>query len=131
MMFLGIAWGMILQLLLSTAGGIAVLILLYRAFIFLLKGRPNPHKYATMVRLENPVQGLVTIQYELPEPTNVVVQLLDAKSQLIKQLFEGDLKKGEHELEFDSATIEDGEYNYKLITHNQSMVKQMQVSNKS
>lgn len=116
---------------LATLGGIAVLILAYRAFLFLLKGRPNTHQYAELERLENPVHGSVVFEYELPQPGKVELKLLDSKSKELKSLFEGQMDEGKHTFSFDTTSIDDGDYNYKLITHNQSMVKKMVVRNKA
>jgi hypothetical protein len=129
MVIAGIAWGVVLTGLLSVFGGVAVLVLVYRALLFIMKGPPSPIKYAVLSTLTSPVSGVIAFEYELPESGGVKLELIETKSKTTKVLFDGSPGEGTHEILFDTSEVANGEYHYKLITHNQGTTKKLVVRN--
>lgn len=130
MIFLGIAWELILEILLMVVGGVAVVVLGYRGLLFMLKDRESGIQYASMESLEHPVRGTVEISFELPVAGHAKVEIITVEGQVIQVLLDEEKTEGKHEIQLDTQSLADGVYHYRLITSNQTMSKKMEVHNK-
>jgi len=70
----------------------------------------SPELLTSLIISPNPVNGKTTINYTLGKDTPVKIFLTDIVASSTTVLFEGFIKKGEHELSFDAKDLPDGSY---------------------
>lgn len=73
----------------------------------------------------NPFNEVVTINYGLPKPCKVRIEIYNIKGQLVKILVNEDKPAGYHTIECNAKDISSGIYFYKLSTEDKTIVKKM------
>ena len=80
----------------------------------------------------NPAKGHAAISFALPETRDVTLEVFDMKGRIVRNLFEGSLEAGEHEVSWDirdnsGNAVSTGVYVYRLTAGNDTAVEKMLV----
>lgn len=110
---------------------ITTLIVLYRAFLKYRESRKGPQpKFCELISLEHqPVSAEVDFCFICDDAKTLEFDICDLKFNSIVSVASGDFKEGQHIIPFDTTTIEDGEYFYRLKTDNQQIFKKIEIRN--
>lgn len=73
----------------------------------------------------NPFNPSTTIRFTLPEAVPVSLTVYDMLGRKVAVLADGVLSAGQHEVQFDASHLASGTYLYRLVTAEQTFVKQM------
>ena len=73
----------------------------------------------------NPFNPVTTIQYNLPEDINVVLEVFNIRGQKVKTLVNNFQSAGSHEVIFDGSNLGSGVYFYRFKAGNFHKVKRM------
>lgn len=73
----------------------------------------------------NPFNPETTIEYNLPEPGNVKVEIYNLLGQKIKTLEKGEKKAGTHKVKFSAGNLSSGTYLCRIIHQNKSITKKL------
>jgi tetratricopeptide (TPR) repeat protein len=73
----------------------------------------------------NPFNPVTTIQYNLPEDINVVLEVFNIRGQKVKTLVNNFQSAGSHEVIFDGSNLGSGVYFYRFKAGNFNKVKRM------
>ena len=84
-----------------------------------------PSSYSLNGNYPNPFNPVTTINFSIPETSEVQLAIYDALGRQVRVLLQGTIAAGEQEIQFDAAGLPTGTYFYKLVTPNQSFTKTM------
>jgi hypothetical protein len=73
----------------------------------------------------NPFNPTTTISFDLPEISNVSIQVYDLTGRQVATAFEGQLSTGHHRIHFDASSLSSGTYMYRLSAGNLTEVRLM------
>ena len=73
-----------------------------------------PIRYELEANYPNPFYGVTTIQYGLPAPSSVRLEVYDILGRQVKTLVNGRQQAGWHEVAFDASNLPSGMYLYRL-----------------
>jgi len=76
----------------------------------------------------NPIRYQSTVNFELPDASDITVQVYDIAGRLVKEQGYGYLPKGEHQFQIDARDYETGIYVMALITEMGVIVQKIAVS---
>lgn len=85
----------------------------------------TPSSYALLQNYPNPFNPSTTIQYSLPEETQVTIAIYNVLGREIKRLVSEFQAAGTHTVSFDATDIASGTYLYRIETPNYSSTRQM------
>ncbi|GMQ83021.1 MAG: hypothetical protein BMS9Abin05_2493 [Rhodothermia bacterium] len=88
---------------------------------------PVDHVIELGVNFPDPFSNTTTIQYNLPNPTDVSIKFSDALGRRVQTIFLGYQQGGAHELNFDASGLPSGIYFYTLIAGSFSQSRKMVV----
>ena len=77
--------------------------------------------------IPNPVIGNTTISFNLKEANNVKIILSDKLGNKVKDIFEGNLSIGDHEVDFNASGLNPGNYFYSVYVAGKVQTKQIVV----
>jgi len=108
-----------------------VLLIAYRKLLrYLGKGAPPKEDYCVLYSLENETaSGEVQFYFTCESPKSIVLELLQEDMTLVLELANKTVDAGGHIIRFDTKTIGDGSYYYRLRTENQKTMKRIRVAN--
>ena len=86
---------------------------------------PIPVKFFVDQNYPNPFNPNTTIHFGLPATTHVKAQVFNLLGQQVTTLYDGLLKAGEHELQFEAGNLTSGVYFYRIQAGNDVLMKQM------
>jgi len=66
----------------------------------------------------NPANGNVTFKFDLLEAGDLKINIYDTQGKLVRKVFQGEIIKGSHEIEFEAQDLDNGLYLYKFIFKN-------------
>ena len=75
-----------------------------------------PEKFAFYPNYPNPFRASTTIKYDLPEATNVTLQIYNIRGQLVEELVNGIETAGRKKIVWNAEGLANGIYFYKLST---------------
>lgn len=88
-----------------------------------------PNKYALYQNYPNPFNPNTVIEYSVPEPASVTLQIYSIVGELVSTYTYENVNAGYHKIEFDASNLSSGTYVYQIIangtTKNFSDVKKM------
>lgn len=73
----------------------------------------------------NPFNPATEISFNLSTPDNIRLTVLNAKGEMVKELFSGNLPSGKHNYSFDATGLNSGVYFYKLQTGSEQLIRKM------
>lgn len=73
-----------------------------------------PLEYSLSQNYPNPFNPITKIKYEIPENTNVTLEVFDVLGKLIKTLVNENKSAGRYEVEFNASELSSGLYLYKI-----------------
>lgn len=73
----------------------------------------------------NPFNPTTQIAFELPETTDVVLEVYNIQGQRVAVLLSGQQQAGKHSVTFDAAHLSSGVYIYRLMAGGQTLTKKM------
>lgn len=82
-----------------------------------------PKDFALFQNYPNPFNPETTISFDLPQEAFVKITVYNVVGQKIREIFQGDLQAGTHQVNFNARGLESGVYFYKLESSNFSSVK--------
>ncbi len=86
----------------------------------LLTATPSPETFITRLIIPNPVSKSSPISFSLSQPENITVSVYDITGRFVKNLFQGSLTAGEHQLNWDVSdnAFQNGIYLLNITTTN-------------
>ncbi|MBK6913367.1 MAG: T9SS type A sorting domain-containing protein [Ignavibacteriales bacterium] len=84
-----------------------------------------PGEYLIRQNYPNPFNPTTVIEYQLPEGTEVRIEIYNIVGQRVKELLLGQKEAGYHKVEFNGAGLPSGIYLYKMTAGNFSESKKM------
>lgn len=84
-----------------------------------------PNAFSLSQNYPNPFNPTTTIQYSLPEATQVRVEVFSLLGQSAAVLLDGVQQAGTHTIDFDASDLSTGVYFYRLITPEFTQTRQM------
>jgi Ethylbenzene dehydrogenase/Secretion system C-terminal sorting domain len=84
-----------------------------------------PTEFSLHQNYPNPFNPSTTIEYSLPEQTDVTIKIYDALGSEIEVLFSGNISAGTHSLNWDASNYVSGIYFYRINTGEFNQVKKM------
>jgi hypothetical protein len=82
-------------------------------------GKQIPQKYSLLQNYPNPFNPSTTIEYSLPQQSNVTISIYNSLGQLVKTLVNNELKApGNYRYSFNASKLSSGVYFYQLKTGN-------------
>ncbi len=84
-----------------------------------------PVEYLLSQNYPNPFNPTTVIEYQLPEVTEVSIEIYNIVGQRVKELLLGQKEAGYHKVEFNGAGLPSGIYLYKITAGNFSESKKM------
>ncbi|MBK7379676.1 MAG: VCBS repeat-containing protein [Ignavibacteriales bacterium] len=84
-----------------------------------------PGEYLIRQNYPNPFNPTTVIEYQLPEGTEVRIEIYNIVGQRVKELLLGQKEAGYHKVEFNGAGLPSGIYLYKMTAGNYSESKKM------
>lgn len=85
----------------------------------------RPLKLVLFQNRPNPFNPKTEIKFELPNKSNVELDIYNMLGEKILNLARGFMNAGEHEVSFNACSLSSGVYLYKLTTENNTLVKKM------
>jgi hypothetical protein len=76
--------------------------------------RSVPDEFALNNSYPNPVSGQATIEYAVPEQSDVTVEVYDVLGRRVATLADGEKKAGEHSVRLDASDLSSGTYFYRM-----------------
>ena len=73
-----------------------------------------PESYSLSQNYPNPFNPSTTIQYALPSRSHVTLTVFNTLGQIVRELVNGEMEAGYHEVEFDGSNLASGVYLYRL-----------------
>jgi len=93
----------------------------------MVTGEMIPDVYALEQNYPNPFNPSTTIEFSLPEVSNVQLTIYDALGQKVTQLVNTSLQAGRYSYQWDARNVSTGVYFYELRTDNFSSIKKMMI----
>jgi len=88
-------------------------------------GDELPRNVALMQNYPNPFNPETSIQFMLPESSEVTLEVYDTMGRRVQTLINGSVSAGEHRVSFDGSALSSGVYLYRLSTGNEVHIKKM------
>jgi hypothetical protein len=131
MILLGFSfWNTAVAVLTVSLGGLILFIAYRKLLQYMGKGQPVADQYCVLYPLEvNPAKGIIEIYYTSEHPKEVIVEILDETLSILKEIDRRNCEVGGTIVRFDTKSIGDGTYFYRLRTDNQQTMKKMAVKN--
>jgi len=86
---------------------------------------PVPEKYSLSQNYPNPFNPSTTINFSLPERTNVILSVYNELGEKVAVLFNGQKEAGVHNVEWNASKFGSGIYFYELKTEKFNSVKKL------
>jgi hypothetical protein len=74
----------------------------------------QPALYGLSQNYPNPFNPTTTIRYALPSRSHVTLNVFNTLGQIVRELVNGDMDSGYHEVRFDALGLASGVYFYRL-----------------
>jgi hypothetical protein len=87
----------------------------------------TPKVFCLIGAYPNPARGATTIKYQLPEESQVRLEIYNVSGQLVKTVNEGQKPAGYHRIDLNSAQLSNGIYLYRLHAGEFSATKKLVV----
>jgi hypothetical protein len=131
MILLGFSfWNTAVAVLTVSLGGLILYIAYRKLLQYMGKGQPVADQYCVLYPLEvSPAKGVIEIYYTSEHPKEVIVELLDQHFSLLKEIDRRHCEVGGTIVRYDTNSVDDGAYFYRLRTANQQTMKKMVVKN--
>jgi hypothetical protein len=115
--------------LMFTAG--AVLIYFgYRYFMARWGSKPSAFRYVTLHNLERgAAKGEIIFYFHVPEELHLKVEVLDLEDKVLITLEDKLFSEGDFRVKYDTLTLSDGDYFYRISTPHQNTAKKFTVKN--
>ena len=84
-----------------------------------------PRSFKLLSNYPNPFNNQTTISFQLPEDSNVRLELYNLLGQKVSTLLDGDTKAGYHSIQWNAATFSSGVYFYRLTAGDRVFTKRM------
>ena len=84
-----------------------------------------PESFYLSQNYPNPFNPSTTIEYSIPERSNVVIKVFDLLGRKVATLVNDEKSAGVYKVKFDGSSLSSGIYFYKLWTENYGTVKKM------
>jgi hypothetical protein len=84
-----------------------------------------PVSFEVSENYPNPFNPVTMIRIGLPENSDVILQILNIRGQVVATPLEGNLAAGSHTVNFNASTLPSGLYFYKIVAGEFSTVKRM------
>ena len=84
-----------------------------------------PRAFQLNQNYPNPFNPTTTISFKLNKPMEISLKVYDVRGRLVKELMDGHLNAGQHQVVFDGSNLSSGVYYYRLQTPKQSVAKEM------
>ncbi len=84
-----------------------------------------PAEFSLKQNYPNPFNPITTINYSIPEKSNVVIKVFDMLGREVTELVNGQKRAGNYEIEFDAVRLSSGIYLYTLETEQYSKTRKM------
>jgi hypothetical protein len=84
-----------------------------------------PTEYSLAQNYPNPFNPSTTIEYSLPEQTNVTIKIYDVLGNELEVIFSGNKSAGTHRLNWNASNYASGIYFYRMSTGTFNQVKKM------
>lgn len=85
------------------------------------------NKVSMSQNMPNPATGITTINYELTQSSDVIIEVKDITGKLVLSIKNGKQNAGKHSVNFDVNQLEAGVYFYTLTTEASQITKKMSV----
>jgi hypothetical protein len=93
-------------------------------------GEPQKANFAVLYSMEKqPITGEIELYYEIEEPKNVEIWLVDDNMNDKLKIDSRSAKVGGNKVSFDSKVVENGRYFYELRSDNQKTSKAIYIEN--
>ena len=73
-----------------------------------------PSWYSLEQNYPNPFNPSTTIQYALPSRSHVTLTIFNTLGQIVRELVNGEMDAGYHQVEFDGSNLASGVYLYRM-----------------
>ncbi|MCF7809599.1 T9SS type A sorting domain-containing protein [bacterium] len=83
---------------------------------------PVPNEYRISSVYPNPFNPTVSIAFDIPEQSEIVLNVFDMNGRLVEQLNQGDFKAGQHHISWDAQNQPAGIYLFQLKAGNTVMI---------
>lgn len=90
-----------------------------------IAGSDLPTDFALKQNYPNPFNPSTTIEYMLPEPADVRLEVYSVDGRLIHTLQNGNLNAGRHQITFDASNLASGLYIYRLQAGEVQLIRRM------
>jgi hypothetical protein len=84
-----------------------------------------PQKFAVEQNYPNPFNPTTTINYSVPEKSNITLKVFDVLGREVATLVNGQVEVGNHQVTFDASKLSSGIYYYTLQSGNNISTKKM------
>jgi hypothetical protein len=84
-----------------------------------------PNDFALEQNYPNPFNPTTTIKFNLPEQSNVRIDVFNTLGQQVKSLVNGEVLAGEHSVKFDASALSSGVYLYRMQAGDFNEIKKM------
>lgn len=84
-----------------------------------------PNRYALSQNYPNPFNPSTSVEFSIPEATQVRLDVFNSVGQLVQTLVNEQRSAGQHTVRFNASGLSSGVYLYKITTPNFSMTKKM------
>ena len=84
-----------------------------------------PNKFSLSQNYPNPFNPTTRIEYQVPEPSKVIIKVYDALGREIKMLVNEEIPAGNYNIEFNAEYLPSGIYFYRLTSGSFSQVRKM------
>jgi len=91
----------------------------------LMQSNRTPEEYGLMQNHPNPFNPVTTIRFNLPEDTQVKLEVYDVQGRLVETLANGTFSSGFHAAEWNATGVSSGVYFYRLVTPSFTEMKKM------
>ena len=84
-----------------------------------------PNDFALEQNYPNPFNPTTTIKFNLPEQSNVRIDVFNTLGQQVKSLVNGEVSAGEHSVKFDASALSSSVYLYRMQAGDFNEIKKM------
>ena len=110
--------------------GVWLIVKILRSFILGKNQKKNLQKqYVDLKQLPSVFKDIVQIAFEVNNPQEVKISILDQSENLITLVYDELSDHGLHVENFDSKKMKDGNYHLELITPNQRILRKIVIKN--
>ncbi len=85
----------------------------------------NPLKFALFQNYPNPFNPRTRIDFQIPEPGNVIIRIYNSIGQLVETLVEGKVSVGKNSVYFDGSNYASDQYFYQISSGKYNSIKKM------